>query len=371
MTVGMGWYPANPGNGLDRVFYSLHVNAQSAGIHPRAVVVSSAQSKADGVSVIDERGSLPRRLSQLRRVARIQSAGCDLVASHFALYAMPMMGAIRDLPFVVHFHGPWSAESSVEGESRFVVAAKRRVEEYVYRRADRVIVLSSAFRDVVAGFGVPRDRIDIIPGGVDLERFGNAPEVGEARERLGWDRDKPTLLAVRRLVRRVGLENLIDALSLIRQNHPDVVLKVAGRGPLEAELRARVASRGLDNAVEFLGFLPEELLPVAYAAADASVVPTSALEGFGLIAAESLAAGAPAFVTPIGGLPEVVAPLDEHLVFEGAEPGQMADRLDAWLSGRIVLPDRSACAAFAQSNYSWKRVAKMTRASYERVLADS
>lgn len=64
-----------------------------------------------------------------------------------------------------------------------------------------------------------------------------------------------------------------------------------------------IVDRGLSDNVELLGFVPDDLLPHIYRAADLSIVPTQALEGFGLIALEALAAGTPVIVSPVGGPP--------------------------------------------------------------------
>ena len=73
----------------------------------------------------------------------------DLVAAHFALYTAPLLDLIHRTPLVVHFHGPWALESAVEGSGRISVGAKRMIEQLVYRRAQRVIVLSYAFAELV------------------------------------------------------------------------------------------------------------------------------------------------------------------------------------------------------------------------------
>ncbi len=87
-----------------------------------------------------------------------------------------------------------------------------------------------------------------------------------------------------------------------------------GRGPLEHELRAQATASGLGERILFTGFVPDDDLPKIYAAADFSIVPSEALEGFGLTTLESLACGTPVLVTPVGGLPETVASFDRSLI---------------------------------------------------------
>ncbi len=103
-------------------------------------------------------------------------------------------------------------------------------------------------------------------------------------------------------------------MSTIRASVPDALLVVAGAGSERERLEARTKTLGLAHAVRFQGFIPDETLPAAYAAADLNVLPSIALEGFGLTAVEALAAGTPSIVTPIGGMPEIVTPLSRRLV---------------------------------------------------------
>ena len=99
----------------------------------------------------------------------------------------------------------------------------------------------------------------------------------------------------------MGLEELIDAMKLIARRHPEALLLLGGSGPISSELQARIESHGLQQHVKLLGRVEDALLPLAYRAANLSVVPSRALEGFGLVTLESLAAGTPVYVTRVGG----------------------------------------------------------------------
>ncbi|MGQ7478404.1 glycosyltransferase, partial [Streptococcus suis] len=98
----------------------------------------------------------------------------------------------------------------------------RWMERRVYRRADRVIVLSDAFARLVhRDYDVDADRIVVVPGSIRIDRFD---QVGvsrdDAREVLGWPKNRRILLSVLRLVRRMGLERLIDAMVPVVRRHP-------------------------------------------------------------------------------------------------------------------------------------------------------
>jgi glycosyltransferase involved in cell wall biosynthesis len=174
------------------------------------------------------------------------------------------------------------------------------------------------------------------------------------------------LLAVRRLVRRMGLDRLIAAMPAVCAAAPDVTLMIAGQGAEEARLKALAAAGGVAHRIRFLGFLPEAQLPLAYRAADLNVVPSRALEGFGLTAAEALAAGTPSLVAPIGGLPEVVAPLSPDLVFASAEPHDIAAGVIAALRRA---PSEAACLDYAARNFSPARMAEDTGLIYREAAS--
>jgi glycosyltransferase involved in cell wall biosynthesis len=161
---------------------------------------------------------------------------------------------------------------------------------------------------------------------------------------------------VRRLVNRTGIDRLIAAAGAVRTAVPGVRILIAGDGPERAAYEAQIAAAGLGDTVRLLGFVPEETLRLAYRAATVTVVPTIALEGFGLIVPESLAAGTPVLVTPVGGLPETVRALDASLVLRDSSSEAIAAGLIAVLSGRQAMPDAAQCTAFAREHYDWPQV---------------
>jgi glycosyltransferase involved in cell wall biosynthesis len=186
---------------------------------------------------------------------------------------------------------------------------------------------------------------------------------------MNWPDDKKIVFCVRRMVRRMGLENLIDAFGRVAAGQPDAVLILAGKGPLLAELQSRANAIGLEGRIIFQGFIPDEDLPAAYSSADFSIVPSQSLEGFGLITLESLACGTPVLVTPVGGLPEAVNPLDPSLVLAGCQVEDIAVGLRHGFSH--PLPSRDRCRDYVQSNFSWPVIARQVMSVYQEAAHDS
>ena len=374
LQVGLEWFPERPG-GLNRVFYDLAHHLPAMGVDFTGLVTGSDQvvhaSGGRVVSVCPTAAPLPVRCWKFRRhVAARMKERYSLVAAHFALNAFPALDLLDGCPLVFHFHGPWALEAEREGAGWLGARLRRALEQTVYRHAALSITLSRAFARVLeSAYGIPSDRIRVVPGGIDLAQFTELPSRDEARRLLGWPGDRPIVLAVRRLVRRMGLEDLIAAADVVRQRRQDVMLLIAGGGALHAELNAQIQARGLDGQVRLLGRLPDSELPLAYRAADATVVPTVALEGFGLIAVESLAAGTPVLVTPVGGLPEVVSGLSPALVLEATGPVAIADGLVRALRGELALPSAEACRQYAREHYDCRQAVSRIADVYREVAA--
>ncbi len=372
--LGKGWFPEQSG-GLNRYFHGLLQALPTVDVAPMGLVAGSdqvAESSGGTVQVFAaSQDSLPSRWWGAR--AHLRQLLADhpesLVVSHFALYTAPCMDLIPDGRFVVHFHGPWAEESRAEGAGRMATAAKHWVEQRVYDRAARFIVLSRAFATVLEQqHGIPAEQIRVIPGGVDTRRFQVEQTREAARNQLGWPVDRPVVFVVRRLVRRMGLEGFIDAVRHAREHVPDLLVLIAGSGPLSGDLEARCVVQGLGDHVRLLGYLHDDLLPLAYRAADLTVVPSVALEGFGLIVAESLAAGTPVLVTNIGGLPETIEGLSPQCIVRETGPAAMGATMAGALRGTLGLPSAEACARHAHDHFDWQSVVSQVRQTYDEVM---
>ena len=369
--VGNAWFPDAPG-GLDRYVYELAYNLSIKADDVELCGVGLPKSAEDFpvalTNLADPERSLWHRFRQskasyLNSPLRKSGTQVDAINLHFALYSLPLMRLFpSDVPITFHFHGPWALESDKEGASRLGVMAKRWIEQRVYQRCDRFIVLSKAFGQILhESYRIPWSKIHVIPGGVNTEWFQLSCDRAQARTQLDWPQDQFILFTPRRLVHRMGLDNLLEALAEITKTVPDVWLAVAGKGPLRSQLEEQVQSLGLADNVRFLGFLPEADLPIAYQAANLTVMPSQSLEGFGLVLLESLACGTPAMCTPIGGMPEVLSDLSPDLITDTAETDSITQTLRRAITAEINLPDRMTCRDYALKNFSWPTITQRVR----------
>lgn len=367
LCVGNGWFPKMPG-GLDRYVYELTHHLALGGDRVELCGVGLPETSSTFnlklTNLAAPNNSLLQRLWLTRtHFLRTQATKPDGINLHFALYSLPLLSIFpADVPITYTFHGPWALESEQENTHQLNILIKKWIEQKVYRRCDRFIVLSQAFGTILhENYQISWDKIFVIPGGVDTNRFQPNLSRQEAREQLQWERDRKILFTPRRLVHRMGLDKLLMALAKIKPKIPDVWLAIAGKGTLQTELEQQATELRLDNHVKFLGFLPDEQLPIAYQAADLTVIPSQSLEGFGLVLLESLACGTPVLCTPVGGMPEILANFSPQLITDATDENAIAARLEALLTNKISMPSRQNCREYASTKFNWLKIARQVR----------
>jgi glycogen(starch) synthase len=370
LQIGLDWLPERAG-GLPRYYHELwRASGEVFDFSGMVVGTERVREQTNGaiVNFACPKANLATKHMGARRSFKALRSRNDtsLVASHFALSTFPVLSQI-DTPIVVHFHGPWSREGRTSGQNRLQAGLKFHVEKRVYGRASRAIALSNAFADILEkDYGFQRSRIDVIPGGVDFLRFNSDASRREARATLGWRQDHFTIACIRRLVPRMGHAKLIAAAEILKTNARQVDIKLVGSGPLNAEINEAIKSKGLETHVQLIGHVPDEQLPLVYRAADLTIVPSTALEGFGLVVLESLAAGTPVVVTEVGGLSELMMPIAPQLIVPSCNPNDLADVIElAMLGGHV--PSAAECQAYA-ARFDWPIIARRIRDVYERAL---
>ena len=193
----------------------------------------------------------------------------------------------------------------------------------------------------VAGRGV------LVANGVDTELF-RPRDRSAARTDLGFPPDVAVVAVVGHLIER---KDPLLALEVFARGAPrDARCVFIGRGPLEAELRARVASLGLQDRVLLMGELSPERLSLAYGAADLLLL-TSRREGRPNVVLEALACGRPVLATPSGGTGELFSGLDERMLSGSRDSDELSSRLKALLERPPA--EEALCAAAAA--HSWDR----------------
>ncbi len=197
-----------------------------------------------------------------------------LVASSPPLFT-PLAGwlisAYRNRPWVFLLRDLWPASIGAVGEMKGgILSALESLELHLYRRADRVIAVTHSYKENLIRRGIPGDKIDVVENGVDPTVFDPASIDDEARNRLGLDPDAFLAGYFGTTGMAHGLETLLDAAELCRDD-PGTRFLIVGDGAQRVNLEQLAKTKRLEN-VTFMGFVPHEVMPEYLSCLDVFVV---------------------------------------------------------------------------------------------------
>jgi len=246
-------------------------------------------------------------------------------------------------PLVAHFQGSRYGEYKacvLMGRPLYAFLNKAYIpyEKTLLKKASGLIALSRDMAEELQFMGAQKERIEIIPNGVDTGLFKpvSARSFGQAVK---------TILYAGRLDARKGIDILLSAVKNL-PGSTGIAVRIAGVGREEKRLRAQAAK--LPFAVEFLGKVPYESLPAVYRHADLFVLP-SLYEGLPLAALEAMASATPTLVST--GCPDLGLPR-----FEKNNVRDLTSLLHATLSSSAQLKTLSEQGLRLSSQYDWQKV---------------
>jgi glycosyltransferase involved in cell wall biosynthesis len=236
----------------------------------------------------------------------------------------------------------------------FYRAAERRLATLLSEKAHLQIHVSGYFADKVREWG-DATRVKVISNGVDVDAFN--PGVKGC-----FDSEVPVILTARRLVKKNGLEYLIQAMDFLED---ECRLVVIGDGPERNRLENMA---GDSEKVEFLGSVPHERVPTFIASADISVVP-SIIEASSLFMLEAMAMAKPVVASSVGGLPEALG--GAGVLVPPMDPESLALAIKELLGDPGRMKSLGACGRErVKENFTWQKIAKRVESEYKRLWSE-
>lgn len=240
----------------------------------------------------------------------------------------------------------------------------KRIERTCLKRARTIQVLSryaAGLLQSLYGQAIEK-KLRITPGWVNTDLFRPYPDPDRElfRRELGWpvENNQPVLFTLRRLAPRMGIDRLIDAAAVLAHRGIAFHLYIGGEGELRAALTKQVEALGLSSRVTLLGGVPDAQVAKCYAACDGFVIPTTALECFGLIAVEAMSAGVPVLSTPVGALPEIIAPMEPRWLARDNSAAAITGLLIAFLQECLPQHSPMRLHEYVEARYSHQTALK-------------
>jgi glycosyltransferase involved in cell wall biosynthesis len=331
--------------------------------NPRGRALLAAEPWAGAVSLL-----VPRALKVPATKAAFELTALGAIASHrfdvLLNVALTAPLATRAANVVLLADVTWVVVDDLRDGGGATVKLWRTVVPPVARRADRVIALTrSGADDIVEHLGVRRERIDVIGLGYGSGAHATPTPAAALRASLGLG-PGPVVLNVAAKKAHKNLMRLVEALALVRRDHPDAQLVMPGAPtPYQDELAARAAELGIGDAVALPGFVSPEDLEGLYALADCFAFP-SINEGFGLPLLEAMARDVPVVTSATSAMPEVAG--DAALLVDPRSVEAIADGIGQVLGDPAVRARLIAAGAGRLEAFTWEGCAEQTLATLGR-----
>lgn len=272
------------------------------------------------------------------------------------------------LPYLLEVNAPIALERSQHGGLALPGLA-RRLEGAVWKAADAVLPVTGVLAEMLVEQGVKRERIVVIPNGIDLAAFEAAPPRDEAKQRLGLQ--GRLVLGFAGFVRPWhGLDQVIDFIAEARR--PELLLFVVGDGPACDALKQRARERGVASQLRLAGVVQRAEVPAHLAAFDVALQPAATAYASPLKLFEYLAAGCAIVAPRQPNLEEVLSHEENALLFPAERPGALGEAI-----GRLVadsaLRERlgsNAKKTIARGGYTWNGNADRVIRQAQRLLAE-
>lgn len=324
--------------GVDPVVASLadgplRGEIEAAGV-PVVIIPGRTTSILEGPAAIRDLLRIRAELAGIARVHRIRVIQTHLLRSldflTLTLRAEPKIDAVF---WTIHNALLDLRADQLPGRV-WLLRPKRLVHRMLYRMGGRLVDGFIAVSDDVAAsvrraYRPPRDRLVVIPNGVDIDRYARSDARSVLRDALGVPGDAPLAIVIAKLMTQKGHSVLLEALPIVLDRFPELRTVLVGDGELRHELEMAVRDANLQERVVFLGSRGD--IPALLAASDLFVLP-SLWEGMPMALLEAMASGLPVVASGVSGTREVVEPDRSGVIVPPGDIGALADGIVRVLS---------------------------------------
>ncbi|MGC4044601.1 MAG: glycosyltransferase family 4 protein [Armatimonas sp.] len=301
-------------------------------------------------------------------VPLFQKASVDLLHSnHAGAEVAPIAARQAGVPRIL---ATWHVDSTYDLNHEREGLRYRLLEKRCMAALDHVVAVSQATRDNwVQRCGLSTDyqkRISVIYNGVDVENIYPKQTKQDARAKLGLPVEGVLIGSLGRLDQAKGYEYLIRALPELLKECPDALVAIAGKGPLETELKELAKALNVDSRIRFLGFLSD--INTFLESLDIYVQPSLCeAHPFGTLEAGSM--GLPIVASAVGGIPETIVADETGFLFPSKDSAALAKHLKQLVQNEeLRLKMAKAGRNRIQEHFRTDLMVSQTTALYGKIL---
>lgn len=373
--------------GVENYVYYLSKELVKSGNQVEVICANQPTSKVNDMV----EGIKIKRLSYLGRIANtnitpglfraLSQADYDIIHTHIPTPWSADWSAFssktKNKPLVVTYHN----DIIGQGFAGYIAGAYNSTGlKLVLQRADKIIITQPGYLQSSSHLLKYQNKIEVIPNGVDLDKF--YPKENAAVEDDFNHNDKDGFSQNENIIfflsvldefhKYKGLEYLLKAIKIVKNEISNLKLIVGGKGVLSDYYQKMSFSLGLEDNVDFAGFIPDEHIAEYYGRSNVFVLPSisSLQEGFGIVALEALACKTPVITTEIVGVADDLEKVNGGIVVPPKNPEMLADALIRILDDKkLQMKMGEQGRELVEEKYTWKGIAERMEKLYLNVLS--
>lgn len=309
----------------------------------------------------------------LQALLRLTSTGdYSLIHAHWCLPNGPVAALCarrRGLPLVISLHG--SDVFLAEQSATAAVAAC-----WAARQAVAITACSGDLRARLAALGGPPERMEVVPYGVDADRFRPGADHSAIRARLGISQNQPVIFTFGRMVYKKGFDVLVNAMPHVLREHPTAVLVIGGVGDLQRALEQQVRQLGIAAQVRFPGIVEREEIAGFFAMAKVAAFPSvhdqrGNVDGLPNVLLEAMSIGRPIVASRVAGIPQVIVDGKHGLLVPEGDSGALAVGINRLLGDHAFAEALGQAARLRiERELRWSHIAARFEAVYTRAMSE-
>jgi len=297
----------------------------------------------------------------------------DLVHAHVTVPMGDIAGLRyakkKNIPLVVTHHGDLQVNIGGFARRMSVYFYNKFLLDKILSQADVIISPSEYYIEESRFLGKYRDKIVVIPNGINIENFDIQYSKEECRGKLGLSINSRIILFVGTLSPHKGPDVLLKVMPKILKDVPDAKLVFVGSGGMRSELEELSKKLGVEKHVKFAGFVEESLKPLYYRAADIFCLhSTMSTEVFPIVFLEASASGLPMVVSDLNTFKCIIDEGYNGLFTKRRDEKNLADAIVYLLENKDIREKMGKNARKKVEGYSWERIAEETEKVYEGLI---